>query len=149
MLALVLLGVAFVLAFVAASAVAIRVVARVGPLLRDERPPAPVAVLRPRRSRASAARWPALPDAAALRPPPPPGAAALRPPTPAPPPELPSLPVGFRYDAIAPGPLQLVDADLPTTKVCPDCAETVLASARVCKHCHFRFEPPLRGSWAV
>lgn len=29
----------------------------------------------------------------------------------------------------------------PTTKTCPDCAETVLAAARVCKHCGYRFEP--------
>jgi hypothetical protein len=69
----------------------------------------------------------------------------LRPPAPA----LPSLPVGFRYDAVAPGPLQVVDGEGPTTKVCPDCAETVLYSARVCKHCHFRFDPPLSGSHAV
>lgn len=27
------------------------------------------------------------------------------------------------------------------TKTCPDCAETVLAAARVCKHCGHRFEP--------
>jgi hypothetical protein len=60
--------------------------------------------------------------------------------------EYPSLPVGFRYDAVMPGPLQLVDDDVPSTKVCPDCAETVIASARVCKHCQFRFEPPLHGS---
>jgi hypothetical protein len=26
------------------------------------------------------------------------------------------------------------------SKTCPDCAETVLAAARVCKHCGFRFE---------
>jgi hypothetical protein len=26
------------------------------------------------------------------------------------------------------------------TKTCPDCAETVLAAARVCKHCGYRFE---------
>ena len=61
----------------------------------------------------------------------------------------PSLPVGFRYDAVMPGPLQLVDEDVPSTKVCPDCAETVLGSARVCKHCQFRFEPPLHGSSAT
>ena len=47
------------------------------------------------------------------------------------------------------GPLQLVDEAAPSTKLCPDCAETVLGSARVCQHCHFRFEPPLQGSWAV
>jgi hypothetical protein len=64
-------------------------------------------------------------------------------------PVLPTLPVGFRYDAVTPGPLQLVDDDGPTTKVCPDCAETVLASARVCKHCRYRFAPPLHGSHAV
>jgi hypothetical protein len=64
-------------------------------------------------------------------------------------PALPSLPVGFRYDAVTPGPLQVVDGQGPTTKVCPDCAETVLHSARVCKHCHYRFDPPLRGSNAV
>jgi hypothetical protein len=28
-----------------------------------------------------------------------------------------------------------------TTKKCPDCAETVLADARVCKHCGYRFAP--------
>ena len=67
----------------------------------------------------------------------------------APEPVLPALPVGFRYDAVTPGPLQLVDDDGPTTKVCPDCAETVLASARVCKHCRYRFAPPLHGSHAV
>lgn len=27
------------------------------------------------------------------------------------------------------------------TKTCPDCAETVLAAARVCKHCGYRFDP--------
>jgi hypothetical protein len=63
--------------------------------------------------------------------------------------ELPSLPEDFRYDAISPGPLQLVDEPSPSTKCCPDCAETVLASARVCKHCRYRFEPPLSGSWAI
>lgn len=26
------------------------------------------------------------------------------------------------------------------TKGCPDCAETVLAAARVCKHCRYRFD---------
>jgi ribosomal protein L37AE/L43A len=28
-----------------------------------------------------------------------------------------------------------------TTKRCPDCAETVLAAAKVCKHCGYRFAP--------
>lgn len=27
------------------------------------------------------------------------------------------------------------------TKTCPDCAETILAAARVCKHCGYRFAP--------
>ena len=27
------------------------------------------------------------------------------------------------------------------TKKCPDCAETILAAARVCKHCGYRFAP--------
>lgn len=31
----------------------------------------------------------------------------------------------------------MVDAE---TKTCPDCAETVLAPAKVCKHCGFRFD---------
>jgi hypothetical protein len=73
----------------------------------------------------------------------------LRPAEGAPVATLPSLPIGFRYDAVTPGPLQVVDAHGPTTKVCPDCAETVLHSARVCKHCRYRFDPPLSGSHAV
>jgi hypothetical protein len=38
-----------------------------------------------------------------------------------------------------------------TTKKCPDCAETVLADARVCKHCGYRFRgeaPPDTGYMA-
>lgn len=31
-------------------------------------------------------------------------------------------------------------AELPATKTCPECAETVLAAAKVCKHCSYRFE---------
>jgi hypothetical protein len=31
------------------------------------------------------------------------------------------------------------------TKKCPDCAETVLADAKVCKHCGYRFAPPTDG----
>jgi hypothetical protein len=33
----------------------------------------------------------------------------------------------------------------PATKQCPDCAETVLADARVCKHCGYRFAGPVAG----
>ena len=29
---------------------------------------------------------------------------------------------------------------IPATKVCPDCAETVKAAARVCRFCGHRFE---------
>jgi hypothetical protein len=32
-----------------------------------------------------------------------------------------------------------VRADNRATKQCPDCAETILAQARVCKHCGYRF----------
>jgi Uncharacterised protein family UPF0547 len=32
---------------------------------------------------------------------------------------------------------------VPETKTCPDCAESVLAAARVCRYCGYRFgEPP-------
>lgn len=31
------------------------------------------------------------------------------------------------------------------TKACPDCAETILEAARVCKHCGHRFEPERRA----
>jgi hypothetical protein len=31
-------------------------------------------------------------------------------------------------------------ADGPTMKVCPDCAEAVLAAARVCRYCRYRFD---------
>jgi hypothetical protein len=45
----------------------------------------------------------------------------------------------------APGPLQVVTQDVPSTKSCPDCAEIVLHSARVCKHCQFGFAPAPMG----
>lgn len=35
-----------------------------------------------------------------------------------------------------------VGAPRAATKHCPDCAEEVLAAARVCKHCRFRFDEP-------
>jgi hypothetical protein len=34
-----------------------------------------------------------------------------------------------------------VTSSAVATKQCPDCAETVLAAARVCKHCGYRFGP--------
>jgi hypothetical protein len=33
-----------------------------------------------------------------------------------------------------------------TTKKCPDCVETILADARVCKHCGYRFAPAVASS---
>jgi hypothetical protein len=35
---------------------------------------------------------------------------------------------------------------LPETKPCPDCAETILAPARVCRYCGYRFDRPERGA---
>lgn len=32
-----------------------------------------------------------------------------------------------------------------TVKTCPDCANVVLAAARVCQHCGYRFAPALQG----
>ncbi len=34
----------------------------------------------------------------------------------------------------------------PTTKKCPDCAETILAAAKVCKHCGYRFATAARSA---
>ncbi|WP_143120027.1 zinc ribbon domain-containing protein [Mycobacterium marinum] len=39
----------------------------------------------------------------------------------------------------APQPVAEPAAALVRTKKCPDCAETILTEARVCKHCGFRF----------
>lgn len=35
-----------------------------------------------------------------------------------------------------------VGAAAAATKHCPDCAEEILAAARVCKHCRYRFDEP-------
>jgi hypothetical protein len=36
--------------------------------------------------------------------------------------------------------------DPPATKVCPDCAETILAAARKCRYCGYRFDQPRPGA---
>jgi ribosomal protein S27E len=38
-------------------------------------------------------------------------------------------------------PLVAAWREAKTTKKCPDCAETILADAKVCKHCGYRFTP--------
>lgn len=46
--------------------------------------------------------------------------------------------------ASAPSPSQSPSVEktpATATKRCPDCAETVLAAAQVCKHCRYRFDP--------
>lgn len=42
--------------------------------------------------------------------------------------------------AAPPPPAARVGAAPAATKRCPDCAEEILAAARVCKHCRYRFE---------
>jgi hypothetical protein len=40
--------------------------------------------------------------------------------------------------------------DTPETKTCPDCAESVLAAARKCRFCGYRFdEPPLGAAMSL
>jgi hypothetical protein len=52
-----------------------------------------------------------------------------------------------RRDPVIEGPAQPapVREAAPKTKTCPDCAETVLAAARVCKYCGYRYELDLQG----
>jgi hypothetical protein len=45
----------------------------------------------------------------------------------------------FAGYAIATNRGALAPADSRETKTCPDCAETVLSAARVCKHCGHQF----------
>ena len=49
---------------------------------------------------------------------------------------------------LTPHPIRTSDesgaADQPATKVCPDCAETVLAAARICRFCRHEFKPEAR-----
>jgi hypothetical protein len=42
--------------------------------------------------------------------------------------------------SVMPPPAVRVGAGPVATKHCPDCAEEILAAARVCKHCRYRFE---------
>lgn len=42
------------------------------------------------------------------------------------------------------GSVMLLRSRQTKTKKCPDCAETVLADANVCKHCGYRFASPWR-----
>jgi predicted RNA-binding Zn-ribbon protein involved in translation (DUF1610 family) len=44
---------------------------------------------------------------------------------------------------LVPVAFELYLKDREAHKECPDCGEQVLAKARVCKHCGFRWEPPL------
>ena len=44
--------------------------------------------------------------------------------------------------ASAPRPVAADAAGPSRFKQCPDCAETILAEANVCKHCHYRFDSP-------
>jgi len=53
------------------------------------------------------------------------------------PPRAPRLDVGRRA-----APRPPVGAPAAATKHCPDCAEEILAAARVCKHCRYRFDEP-------
>lgn len=41
------------------------------------------------------------------------------------------------------GPAPFTAAAPAATKQCPDCAETILADAHVCKHCGYRLDPPV------
>ena len=69
--------------------------------------------------------------------------AGLLPPaaTPAPARERTAAPAPPARATPAPTPAR-AGAPAAATKACPDCAEEVLAAARVCKHCRYRFDEP-------
>jgi len=46
-----------------------------------------------------------------------------------------------QYSGVDDDPLVAAWEAAKTTKKCPDCAETILADAHVCKHCGYRFAP--------
>ena len=53
--------------------------------------------------------------------------------------------VGAGVAAAFIGSVMLLQSRQAKTKKCPDCAETVLADANVCKHCGCRFASPWRN----
>src|SRR4051794_23121257 len=71
-------------------------------------------------------------------------APSVAPPAPAGPPARPSL---VDLSDMVQARVHVPQAPVPAasaaeTKRCPDCAEEVLAAARVCKHCRYRFDEP-------
>ncbi len=44
------------------------------------------------------------------------------------------------YERLRTPPTKGSSGQAPTTKACPDCAESVLAAARVCRYCGYRFD---------
>jgi hypothetical protein len=44
-------------------------------------------------------------------------------------------------------PVRLVEESPEPTKVCPQCAETVKAPAKICRFCRYEFPPEPRGEW--